>query len=241
LGKPIYVELAEKLQQQIASGEYPVGSTLPPEMSLCEIHGVSRFTARAALAALQRQGYVTRRPRIGSVVLAREPRGMFSVQTNSATDVLRFSSSADLHLVSTEDVTADALLARELGCAVGETWIKVSTFRDSPDTKVAASWTDFYLRPEHRSIVPLIGHKRGSVWDFLNELQQRPIDRIEQTVEACKIPKEAATVLGVPVKSPALRTVYRLYREGAQDRFYVAISLYPEGRFKLSQTLTRER
>lgn len=241
LGKPIYVELAETLQQQIASGEYPVGSTLPPEMSLCEIHGVSRFTARAALAALQRQGLVTRRPRIGSVVVASSPQGSYSVQTNSASDVLRFSSAADLHLVSTEDVVADALLARELGCETGELWIKVSTFRDSPDTKVAASWTDFYLRPEHRSVIPMIGNKRGSVWQFLDELQQHPIDRIEQTVEACKIPRNVADILGVPPKSPALRTVYRLYREGDSSRFYVAISLYPEGRFKLSQTLRRDR
>ncbi|WP_156909499.1 GntR family transcriptional regulator [Ottowia thiooxydans] len=241
LGKPIYVELTETLQRQIASGEYPVGSTLPPEMTLCEIHSVSRFTARAALAALQRQGLVSRRPRIGSVVMASNPQGSYSVQTNSASDILRFTSTSDLHLVSTEDVVADTMLARELGGEVGELWIKVSTFRDSPDTKVVASWTDFYLRPEHRSVVPLIGNKRGSVWQFLSELQQRPIDRIEQTVEACKLPKEAAVVLGVAPKSPALRAVYRLYAEGLSEVYYVAISLYPEGRFKLSQTLRRER
>lgn len=241
MGKPIYVELAETLQQQIASGQYPVGSTLPPEMQLCEIHGVSRFTTRAALAALQRQGLVTRRPRIGSVVMASQPQGSYSVQTNSASDILRFTSTSDLHMVSTEDVEVDAMLARELDCEVGEMWIKVSTFRDSPDTKVVASWTDFYLHPEHRSVIPLIGNKRGSIWQFLSELQQSPIERIEQTIEACKIPKDVAVVLGVPPKSPALRTVYRLYKEGVAGVYYVAVSLYPEGRFKLSQTLRRDR
>lgn len=240
MGKPLYVELAETLQRQIASGQYPVGSTLPPEMALCEIHRVSRFTARAALSALQRQGLVTRRPRVGSVVQAPEPRGMYSVRMNSTRDILRFTSMADLHLVGTEDVIADMLLARELDCEVGQTWIKVSTFRDSPDTKVAASWTDFYLRPEHRSVVSMIGHKRGSVWEFLTELEQHPIDRIEQTVEACKTPKDVAQVLAVPHKSPALRAVYRLYQEGDASLLYAAVSLYPEGRFKLSQTLNRE-
>lgn len=241
LGKPIYVELAETLQQQIASGRYPVGTTLPPEITLCETHGVSRFTARAALAALQRQGYVTRRPRIGSVVLSSNPQRSYLVQTNSASDVLRFSSISELHHISTEDVVADAALAADLGCDVGEPWIKVSTCRDSPETKMAASWTDFYLRPEHRSLVPLIGHKRGSVWQFMNELQQRPIECIEQTVEACKIPKHVAVVLGVPPRSPALRAIYRLYSDGDDGRFYVAISLYPEGRFRLSHTLRRDK
>ena len=237
MGKPIYVELAEILQQQISSGQYPVGSVLPPELVLCEMHGISRFTARAALATLQRQGYVIRKPRIGSLVLAQNPRSSYSVQTDSVNDVLHFSSISELHLVSIEDVIADAALAYELRCDAGEPWIKVATFRDSPDTKRAASWTDFYLRPEHRSIVPLIGHKRGSVWQFLGELGQRPIHRIEQTVEACKIPRDIALILGVQPKSPALRAVYRLHSENDKERFYVAVSLYPEGRFRLSQTL----
>ncbi len=240
VGIPIYLQLAQTLQRQIGSGKYPVGSTLPPELSLCEIHGVSRFTARAALAALQRQGLISRRPRVGSVVLATSPQSPYSVLTNSVSDILRFSSISDIHLVNSVDVVVDAALARELGCEAGEPWIKVSTYRDSPDTKLAASWTDFYLHADQRSVVPLIGNKRGSVWQFLNELQQRPIDRIEQTVEACKIPKEVAVVLDVPPKSPALRTVYRLYAAGVPNVFYVAISLYPEGRFQLSQTLMRK-
>lgn len=241
MGKPIYVELAATLQQEISAGRYPVGSTLPPETALCAMHGISRFTARAALASLQRQGYVARKPRVGSVVLARDPQEIYSVQTNSATDLLRISSMAELHLVSVQDVSADAALARELGCEAGESWIKVATYRDSPDTKMAGSWTDYYLRPEHRGIVPLIGSKRGTVWQFLTELQQRPIERIDQTVEVSRIPKDAALILGVPPRSPALRAIYRMHSAGSENRFYVAITLFPEGRFRLSQTLRTER
>jgi len=210
-------------------------------MMLCEMHGVSRFTARAALTALQRQGYITRRTRIGSVVLTNNPQGSYLIQTNSASDVLHFSSVSEVHHVSTEDILADAALAAALSCEVGESWIKVSTYRDSSETKLAAWWTDFYLRPEHRSVVPLIGQKRGSVWQFLNELKQYPIERVEQTIEACQIPAVVAKVLGVAPKSPALRTVYRIYSDANEGRFYVAISLYPEGRFRISHTLRRDR
>jgi hypothetical protein len=48
-------------------------------------------------------------------------------------------------------------------------------------------------------------------------------------------------VLGVPARSPALRATYRLFSEGDEGRFYVAICLYPAGRFRLAQTLMRER
>lgn len=238
--KALYAELAETLIRRIADGSYPLGSSLPSELALAQQHRVSRFTARAALAALQRQGYVTRRQRIGSVVIATSPRSSYSVQANNAADILRFSGTTELHLVHSQELQADPALARELGCDVGEPWIRVSTYRTSPDTGTAVSWTDFYLRPEHKDIVPLIDKRRGPIRQLLDGLQRRPVERIEQQIEACELPKDVALVLGVAARSPALRTVYRTFSEGDKGRFYVAISLYPAGRFRLTQTLLRE-
>lgn len=240
LGKPLYAALAATLKQQIAEGRYPVGSVLPSEIALSTQHGLSRFTARAALATLERQGYLKRRPRVGSVVVASSPRDSYSMQTNSAGDLLRFSGATDLHLVHTRDIEADAGLARDLGCAPGEPWIQVSAYRTSPDTGVAVSWTDYYLRPEHRDVVPLIGKRRSSLRQLLDSLQQHPVERIEQQIEACAISREVAHALGVPGRSPALRAVYRTYSEGDKGRYYVAICFYPAGRFRLTQTLLRD-
>lgn len=237
MAQTLYAELAETLKRQIGEGLYPVGSVLPSEVSLSAQHGLSRFTTRAALATLVRQGYLTRRARIGSVVVARYPRTSYSVQTNSANDLLRFSEATDLHLVQTSDVEANAALARDLGCSVGEPWIKVSAYRTSQETAVTVSWTDYYLRPEHRDVVPLIGHQRGSMRQLLDRLKKRPVKRIEQQIEACTIPEDVAVVLGVSAKSPALRVVYRTFSEDDLDRFYVAVCFYPEGRFRLVQTL----
>ena len=240
MAKTLYGELAETLRRQIGSGVYPVGSALPSEIALSTYHGLSRFTARAALATLERQGYLKRRPRVGSVVIARDPQRSYSVATNSAGDLLRFSEATDLHLVRTEDVTAQPGLAHDLGCPVGESWIKVSAYRTSPETGVAVSWTDYYLRPEHRDVVPLIGQRRGSLRQLLDTLKKRPVERIEQQVEACVIPRNVAAALGVSPKSPALRVVYRTFSEDDQDRFYVAVCFYPAGRFRLTQTLMRD-
>ena len=240
MAKTLYAALAETLRNQIGDGLYPVGSVLPSELALSAQHGLSRFTARAALATLERQGYLKRRARIGTVVAAQHPQASYTVQTNSAGDLLRFSEATDLHLVRTEDVAADAALARDLGCAVGESWIKVSAYRTSPETGVAVSWTDYYLRPEHRAVVPLIGQRRSSLRHLLDSLKRRPVERIEQQIEACTTPKDVAVALGVPPKSPALRAVYKTFSEDDMGRFYVAICLYPAGRFRLTQTLMRD-
>lgn len=237
---PRYTEVADALESEITAGVYAVGATLPPELELCTRFAVSRFTVRAALATLQRRGYLTRRPRVGSVVVARDPQARFSLVAHNPADLLRFSGALDIHPLDNADIEADAELAEDLGCAVGERWIRVSTYRTAPGAERPESWTDFYLRPEHRSIVPQIGKRRGPVHALIEARHGGPVDRVEQRIAACSVPARVARVLGVPARSPALRAVYRLHCRGDQGRYYAAIGLYPAGRFHLVQTLTRE-
>ena len=88
--------------------------------------------------------------------------------------------------------------------------------------------------------MPLLAPKKGSLKQLLEYLKARPIQRIDQQIEACTIPKPVAEVLGVPARSPALRVVYRSYGPNDLEQRYVAICFYPEGRFRLTQTLTRD-
>ncbi|MBX3591840.1 MAG: GntR family transcriptional regulator [Burkholderiaceae bacterium] len=238
--KPRYVEVAEALAEAISNGTYPVGSTLPSEAELCSRFSVSRFTARAALGALQKKGYLSRKPKVGSVVVAKDVQTKYSVLVNSTADLLRFSGSTTVRPVRVEDVTLDAGQAAELGGVEGELWIKVSTCRISPDTGLAVSWAEYYLRPDLRPIVPLIGAKRRPVYALIEEFNGRSIVKIEQKVEACMLPKAIAKILGAPLRSPALRAIHRLYSRDDPRPFYSVLSLYPAGRFHMAQTLTRE-
>ncbi|WP_412516890.1 winged helix-turn-helix domain-containing protein [Actinomadura madurae] len=51
--------IAANLRHQIESGRYQPGDALPSEAQLARRYGVSRFTARAALVALEAAGLVT--------------------------------------------------------------------------------------------------------------------------------------------------------------------------------------
>jgi GntR family transcriptional regulator len=53
---PLYQQVADRLAEEIATGEYPPGSQLPSETQLMERYKVSRVTARAAVAALRTTG-----------------------------------------------------------------------------------------------------------------------------------------------------------------------------------------
>ncbi|MDQ3627531.1 MAG: FCD domain-containing protein [Actinomycetota bacterium] len=69
-----FEETVERLLQVVRLGIAPVGERLPPERDLALRLGVSRATVRAAIAALQRAGYVeSRRGRYGGTFVLQVP------------------------------------------------------------------------------------------------------------------------------------------------------------------------
>ena len=63
-----YKSICDALRTQIRGGIYPVGQTLPSERALSESWQVERATVRHALAVLAEEGWIEKRPGIGSVV-----------------------------------------------------------------------------------------------------------------------------------------------------------------------------
>ncbi|MCM3790296.1 UTRA domain-containing protein [Domibacillus indicus] len=66
--KPLYVQLKEKIKKNIENEQYAIGSQLPTEAELCELHGVSRITIRRAIAELEEEGIVQKQHGIGTFV-----------------------------------------------------------------------------------------------------------------------------------------------------------------------------
>lgn len=74
---PLYYQLAEHLREQIQSGALQPGDKLPSERELCQQAGVSRMTARQALAYLVRDGFLSIRHGIGAFVA--EPKVAYPI------------------------------------------------------------------------------------------------------------------------------------------------------------------
>jgi GntR family transcriptional regulator len=67
--EPVYLQLAEILAARIASGELPVGRTIPSEKSLEQEFGLSRGTVRKAVEVLRERKLVDTVPQRGTFVL----------------------------------------------------------------------------------------------------------------------------------------------------------------------------
>ncbi len=67
---PLYLQLRQRLEEEIRNGALRPGAPLPSEREIAEICGISRVTVRKAVQSLVRDGFV-----IQGVVPARRSQG----------------------------------------------------------------------------------------------------------------------------------------------------------------------
>lgn len=82
-------QIADQLRTQVTGGEYLPGDRLPSENALMAQHGVSRTTARAALAILRHEGLVEARRGAGVFVRPAESLAIPVSDPQAAAAILR--------------------------------------------------------------------------------------------------------------------------------------------------------
>ena len=221
---PQYRQLAEDLAARIAGGEFPVGSTLPTEATLCETHDVSRFTVREALRRLVDLGMVTRRARIGTQVVSTAPVSEYTPLAGSAEDIVTLVAGTRIVGGQGTELRADARLARRLGCSAGSDWFCFAGprfIRGKSDPPVC--WSEQYIRAEY----PRDRLVRGTF--TAAELASHTI---EQTLSAEMLRPELADALGAARDSAAL-VVTRRHHTPRRKLVSVGIHTHPGERFQI--------
>lgn len=199
---PRYAQLADGIAGLIRSGALPAGAQLPPERDLAEAAGISRMTARQALAWLARQGVLDIRHGVGVFVAA--PR-----HTLDALHLFGFSEEARRHgLDASTRTLAQRLLApdpdaaRALQLAPGEEVVELVRLRLAGGEPLLLQRS---LLPA--ALVPGLERadlERGSLYDLLRNRHGIVLAAASQTVAAACADAEAATLLGIPPGGPLL-------------------------------------
>lgn len=70
MSQPLYLEVYQRLRDEIHAGTYRVGDRMPAEAELTKQLGISAITLKRAMDLLRTDGYITRRPRLGTVVVS---------------------------------------------------------------------------------------------------------------------------------------------------------------------------
>lgn len=235
---PLYQKVANELNERIAAEVYPVGSTLPTEIEICQEFGISRHTVREALRMLSAAGLISRRQKAGTRVIARTPPARFAESLSSVDDILRYSQRARATLLKRGPHYADDVTAPVLGCEVGDRWLALESVRRDQETGQAISHTDTYL---HSSLEPhedKIAASETSRFAIVEEVTGALIERVTQDTSAIAIPSSIARQLDVRSESPGLRIVRRYF--DTNNRLLMAsISVHPADKFSYSIEMRR--
>jgi len=74
--QPLYIQLAERIEEKIIKGDFQIGDRLPTEYDMAAQFGVSRTVVREAMKALKEKGWIETRVGRGTFVVDNATRGV---------------------------------------------------------------------------------------------------------------------------------------------------------------------
>lgn len=232
-----YEQVADTLIGEIRGRKIGIGATLPGELELTERFGVSRHTVREALRKLEELGLIDRQQGVGTVVRARQPMQSYVQAVRSPAELLQYPPESKLIVVGTGEVRATRRLARQLGCATGSRWFRISCMRKLRDSKVPICWVDVYVLPDYASIADVVG-RRQPVYEAIEQRFGQQVAAVDIDIRAGLVAAEIAKPLDVAPGTPSL-TVIRRYLGPDRKLFEVSVSEHPADRYTYSLQLKR--
>lgn len=210
--EPNYKRIVRLLEAKIQSGDYPPGHRLPPERELCELFGVSRITARQALAELAQRKLVVRN----------QGQGTFVARSRIESSLLGFFSisealKADGKLVSTRVISAEltspaAHEASALQSAADAKVFRLTRLRfvDGEPYALEAS----AMAAERFPNLGRFDFGARSLYDVLAREYGTQLVRARETLAPVMLTAEQAELLQVRIDQPALRLSRTTYDRG---------------------------
>ncbi|RST86815.1 phosphonate metabolism transcriptional regulator PhnF [Aquibium carbonis] len=144
-GVALWRQIADRIRQGIAAGEFGEGGRLPPETALAERFGVNRHTVRGAIAALVQEGVLRAEQGRGTFVERRKRLSYPIARRTRFSEGLRDQAQDRRgHLLGETREDADTRVAEALGLQPGAPVLRVETMSEADGRPVscATSWFD---------------------------------------------------------------------------------------------------
>lgn len=209
---PLYDLIEQNFREQVLAGQMKPGDLLPSEWELADLYGVSRLTVRHALDNLERQGWLDRRPGVGTFIT-------HPSITRTAPSKLSFSQqmralghtpgSRQLHI---QALSASPQVAYHLGLPENAPVIEILRVRlaDGEPVMLEAAYLSQNRFP---ALTPEMDLSNASLYEFLKAHFQTNIAAVDQTLEPVLLTDFQAGQLEVPPGTPAMLSEVVAYTE----------------------------
>ncbi|KXT76547.1 GntR family transcriptional regulator [Streptococcus sp. DD12] len=126
---PAYIQIHDRLRDEIDKGEWRIGSRLPSERDLADDFGVSRMTMRQAIGLLVDEGLLERRRGSGTYVVGSQVRETMRVTTSFTEIVKSQGRTPSSRLISYERVHPNEQEVKNLGITAHSYIIRMERVR----------------------------------------------------------------------------------------------------------------
>jgi GntR family transcriptional regulator len=228
---PLYYQLAEWIRGRVQAGELQPGAQLPSERDLSEQAGVSRMTARQAVAYLVREGTLVVRPGVGTFVA--EPKLTYDALhlLSFTEETIRRGGAVASRVLEQAIVVPPAAVAAGLELVPGRTAVKIARLRLFEDLPLLLE-TIFIPT----ALCPGLEHEDLSAQSLYGLLEQRfglRLKRARQTLEATVANEYECKLFGVePGTAMILLEGVTYLEQGRPVEYFKAV--YRGDRFKFA-------
>lgn len=227
--KPLYEQLKEKIESEIAEGKYKPGDRLLSEVELAEKYDVSVITVRKATNDLRKIGLLEKRQGKGTFVATRK-------YNKDLNQVLSFSEAGRMigavpgaKVLASELVTPDLHILEQMELPANSKAVYISRLRFLDHVPMVIE--DNYY-PLKYSFLLDEDLDNNSLFEILKEKCGTQVVRSRRTIEICRASAYQASQLNVRRNSPLLLVQGVVYGQD-NEIIYVGNQIINGERYKL--------
>lgn len=238
LPTPLYVQIANALQQAIQHGQIAPGTALPSEREFAVSLGVSRMTIRKAFEELVSTSFAEQRPGSGTYVLPRRVRQKIKYLQGFTDEAHALGCQPGSTVLAATCITADDEIAAALRIGRGKKVFQIVRLRTMDGLPLAVQHA--HLTPQLQNFPMKLFHETGSLYQTILAHYGIVPYKARQSVTARMPNQDEADLLVIPLTVPVLsleRTSYAsdgvpfehvksTYRS---DRYQMILELYAAG------------
>jgi len=234
---PLYYQLVEHIRDEIQTGSLKPGDQLSSERELSEQAGISRMTARQAIAFLDREGTVVVKPGIGTFVA--EPKLVHDTLhlLGFTEEMVRQGEAVSSQVLEQDLIIPPPYVASELQMRSGEAAIKLVRLRLSADLPLLleTSYVPALLCPG----LEKVELESQSLYALFEQRYDLRLESMRQTVEATIVNEYEAELFRVEPGTAMILLEGMTYAEPERPLEHFK-SIYRGDRFKF-ELVSRRR
>jgi GntR family transcriptional regulator len=227
---PLYHQIFLQLRDEIFSGRRPTGSPVGTEKAVSIDYGVSRITARRALAELAQHQFVARKRRVGTTVIYRPPVKPIEASMDQAVDsLIHFGRATQVRVLALQKEQASAWVAEVMRLRAGEWVLRADRVRylDNEPLGFIISYVPIALANH----ITRQGLRRTPVLKLIKNAGYQ-LGKASQTVVATLADPQLCGTLEVEPRSAILRITRTVFDRGGIP-LLLTIADYRSDRYQL--------